>query len=358
MAANKRPFAERSTVPKDTQSRWWVTGLIGVICLGVSMVDAARTAPAPAQSASAPSFLAPDYLPLNLGNRWIYTRTESRFKKTDTVRVEIISTPILKWKTYYIFSQLPFVPGLESANNVPVRYDPETRRFLRLTQDGEVPLFPVGDDSDAKLDVSVDETGQPVANRLSYLTCAECPDAGMEMVFDRGVGISAVQFTHSWGIESYELKSAEVNLRKFGDPIPVERPKTGAARPAGPVISRADPDLSLTVEKKETGARFLFKVKNPTDSFLSLNFTSSQTYDFVVREKESGIEIWRWSKGNFFSPVVRNQALLPEKEEAYEVFWDFKDNERNDIKKGEYLVSAILTTRDPRESEPVELTVP
>jgi hypothetical protein len=312
----------------------------------------------PAAASDTAAFLAPDYLPLNLGNRWIYTKSESRFKKTDTVRIEIISAPIIRWRTWYIFSQLPFAPGLESANNVPIRYDPDTKRFVRLAQEGEVPLFPVGEDSDASFDASVDENGRAVPNRTSYLTCADCTDSGMEMVFDRGVGVTAILVTHPWGTESYELKSAEVNQHKFGDPIPVNKPKEPGAKPAGPVISRADPTLSLTVEKKDNGAHFRLKVKNPTESFLSFNFNSSQKYDFVVREKESGFEIWRWSKGNFFTQVVHNQALLPEQEWEFEFFWDFKDNERNDIQKGEYFVSGILTTRDPRESEPVTLSAP
>src|SRR5262245_35522629 len=86
--------------------------------------------PTPTQStpSDAAAFLRADYLPLTLGNRWIYTHTESRFKKTDTIRMAIISTPIIRWRTWYIFSQLPFVPGLESANNVPIRYDDDTKR--------------------------------------------------------------------------------------------------------------------------------------------------------------------------------------------------------------------------------------
>ena len=316
------------------------------------------TAPGASTSSDTAAFLSADYLPLNLGNRWIYTKAETRFKKTDTVRIEIISAPIIRWRTWYIFSQLPFAPGLESANNVPIRYDPDTKRFVRLAQEGEVPLFPVGEDSDASFDASVDENGRPVPNRVSYLTCADCTDSGMEIVFDRGMGVTAIQVTHPWGTESYELKSAEVNQRKFGDPVPVNKPKEPGAKPAGPVISRADPTLSLTVEKKDNGAHFRLKVKNPTESFLSFNFNSSQKYDFVVREKESGFEIWRWSKGNFFTQVVHNQALLPEQEWEFEFFWDFKDNERNDIQKGEYLASGILTTREPRESEPTALNVP
>jgi hypothetical protein len=132
----------------------------------------------------------------------------------------------------------------------------------------------------------------------------------------------------------------------------VKEPKTG------PVVSRADPNLSLEVEKVEQGAKLRFRVKNPTESFLSFSFTSSQTYDFVVREKENRSEIWRWSKGNFFSQVLRNVALLPQKEWTYEEVWNYKDNERNDVKQGAYEAVAILTTKQPLESAPVEIVVP
>src|SRR2546428_6860729 len=152
-------------------------------------------------------FITPDFLPLNLGNRWIYSKTDSRFKKTEIIKVEIISTPILKWKTYYVFNHLPFIPALENAHNVLVRYDEETKRFLRLSPEGETPLFPVGEDVDAKFDVSVDENAKPVANRLSYMTCSDCQDSGIEIVLDRGIGPVAMEFTFSWGTENYELKS-------------------------------------------------------------------------------------------------------------------------------------------------------
>ena len=337
----------------------WIRALLAVFALPpYCPMCQANAVQQNAPSVPVTGSIPPDYLPMGLGNRWIYARAETRFKRTDTVRVEIIGTPIIKWKTYYIFSQMPFVPGLESANNIPVRYDSESRSLLRLTKEGEVPLLPVGVENDAKFESSVDEKGQPVANRLSYLTCADCPDSGMEIVFDRGIGVTAVQVNHPWGVESFKLRSAEVNHQKFGEPIPVEKPKDGSSKPLGPIVSRADPNLTLTVEKKDVGVRLLFKVKNPTESFLSFNFNSSQTYDFVVREKDSGSEIWRWSKGNFFSHVVRNLALLPEQEWQFEAFWDFKDSERNDVRTGAYLASAILTTREPRETEPIPFSIP
>ena len=317
-----------------------------------------RTQP-PLETSSAGSslFITPDFLPLSLGNRWIYSKTDSRFKKAETIKVEIISTPILKWKTYYVFNHLPFIPALENAHNVLVRYDEGTKRFLRLTPEGETPLFPVGEEVDAKFDVSVDENEKPMANRMSYITCPDCLDSGIEIVFDRGIGPVAMEFTLSWGTESYELKSAEVNHRSFGERMESEKVIKKEPK-SGPVVSRADPNLSFEVKKKENGARLSLRVKNPTESFLSFNFTSSQTYDFVVREKGTGFEIWRWSKGNYFSPVLRNLALLPEAEWRFEEVWDFKDNERNDIKHGAYEAIAILTTKEPRESTPVEIDLP
>ncbi len=298
-----------------------------------------------------------DYFPLNLGNRWIYSRTDSRFKKTESIKIEIISTPIIKWKTYYVVSHLPFVPGLENANNILIRFDDESKRFLRLAPEGELPLFPVGESADAKFDVSLDENQKQVPNRMSYLTCPDCADAGMEIVFDRGIGPVSVGLTFAWGTESYDLKSAQVNGKQFGERIQPETARPKEAK-SGPVVSRADPNLSLEVEKKESEVHLSLKVKNPTDSFLSFKFATSQDYDFIVKEKDSGLEIWRWSKGSYFSKVSRNVALLPEKEWKFEAVWDYKDNERNDIKHGTYQIVGILTTNEPRESQAADIAFP
>ena len=307
-------------------------------------------------------FLSPDYLPLQLGNRWIYDREDSRFQRTTQVKVEIIARPILKWTTYYVFNQLPFVPGLEGEQNVVVRYDQDTRRFLRLiAQDQdreEIPLFPVGESADALLDQSPGDDGLPVANRLSYLTCPDCEASGLEMIFDRGLGIVEVGVFSDWGSESYRLKSALVNGRNFGDPMEPET-ETETERPGSEVvISRADPVLSLEFRKKPEAVDLLLVVKNPTDYFLSFNFDSSQTYDFVVREKQTGFEVWRWSKGYFFTPVIRSHALLPQKEWKFTEVWNLKDNERNDIRLGSYEAVAILTSQVPRESSAVEIVLP
>ncbi|MFN8008050.1 MAG: BsuPI-related putative proteinase inhibitor [Terriglobia bacterium] len=330
--------------------------IMTVCLLGNPAQKEAAKEPIPAPTVD---HLPSDYLPLHVGNRWVYTKTNSQFKKSEQVIVQIINTTILKWKTYYVFNRLPFVPGLESASNVLLRYDPEARQLLRLAEGVELPVFPVGSGTDSKFDISVDETGKRVLNRLSYLTCVNCEDKGMEIVFDRGMGITAVLITHEWGTESFDLRGADVNLKHYGEVIP-EEPKKSPRGPGhgGPIISRADPEIRLEVEKSNARARLVMRVKNPSEGYLSLNFTTSQTYDFIIRDKESGKEVWRWSKGNFFSRVRRNLAVLPEAEWKFEALWNFKNNQGEELVPGIYDVSAILTTREPRESEPVTVQVP
>ena len=127
------------------------------------------------------------------------------------------------------------------------------------------------------------------------------------MIFDRGLGIVEVGIFSDWGSESYRLKSALVNGRNFGEPM---QPETEPDRPRSEVVfSRADPVLSLECQKKSQAVDLLFVVKNPTDYFLSFNFNSSQTYDFVVREKQTGFEVWLLVQGYFFTPC--DPAAMP-----------------------------------------------
>jgi hypothetical protein len=302
-------------------------------------------------------FLLPDFLPLQVGNRWTYLHKDSRFQGTDKVRIEITGTTIIQWKSYYVFSSLPFVPGLDQLGALMIRYDEANRRYVRLTREGEVPLFPVGGNSDSQFDHSVDDQDKLVPGRLSYLTCVSCQSTGGEMVFDKGVGIVAVEGTFSWGTEQYSLKSAIVNGRNIGEPPEEEKIQKKKNRNM-PVISRADPELLLQIDKREHGASLILIVKNPAENMLSLNFETSQNYDFVVREKETGQEVWRWSKGNYFSKVGRNVALLPGQQWKYEEFWNYKDNQHYLARPGTYEVVGALATREPRESQPASLTLP
>lgn len=304
--------------------------------------------------------IGPGYLPLQLGNRWIYDRFNSQLQQIEKVKVEVISRPIMEWKTYYTFNQLPFVPGLETKRNILIRYDRLSKRYVRLVRKDEIfkeiPLFPIGESADATFDYSLDEQKLPVVNRLSYLTCLHCEDAGIELVFDNGIGIIEAGIFSNLGVDSYRLKSASINGEYYGDLKSLED-KSEKDR-SKLLIGKGDPKLSFSIQKKEKSMTLIFRVRNPTDHLLSFKFNSSQTYDFVVREKKSGMEVWRWSNGYFFSPVLRSHALLPNKEWKYKTNWNMKDNERNTLRTGFYEATAILTTKVPLLSLPVEIVLP
>ena len=341
-------------------SFWWVFVQIGN-GLPPTLKDSGLQESADAIEVEEVIFLDPDYLPLQLGNRWIYERIDSRFKRTERVKIEIIARPIIRWTTYYAFNQLPFVPGLEGKRNLLIRYDQSTQRFVRLIPEGqegeEVPLFPADGSTDANFDHSLGGAGYPVANRRSYLTCSDCDNIGLEIVFDRGLGVMEVGTFFDWGSEFFRLKSALVNGEMFGDTSYWEERSDGQSR-SKPVFTQTNPLISLHVEKKKKEVELLLSVKNTTKYFLGFNFLSSQTYDFFVREKDSDFEVWRWSKGNFFTQVVRSQALLPQKEWKFKVVWNLKDNERNELKLGVYEVVGILTSQIPRQSSSVEIILP
>ncbi|MBI2796231.1 MAG: hypothetical protein HYX65_05935 [Gemmatimonadetes bacterium] len=53
---------------------------------------------------------------------------------------------------------------------------------------------------------------------------------------------------------------------------------------------------------------FLLEVTNKTGKVVELTFPSAQTHDFAVLDA-GGREVWRWSRGEMFTQVLRNEPL-------------------------------------------------
>jgi hypothetical protein len=199
-ALSQKHIPDRGSISKNSlasrikKESWWLH-LSFLILVGGGMMWQPKAIAAPPSTSDLEALspgeivLLPDYLPLQVGNKWTYLHKDSRYHSSDRIKVEIVSTTIIQWKSYYVFSTLPFVPGLDQLGTLFVRYDEAARRYVRLTREGEVALFPVGRQSDSKFDRSVDEQEKLVAGRLSYLTCVSCASTGVEIVFDKGVGI-------------------------------------------------------------------------------------------------------------------------------------------------------------------------
>ena len=99
-------------------------------------------------------------------------------------------------------------------------------------------------------------------------------------------------------------------------------------------------------------------VTNTSDQLLALRFNSSQTYDFVITDLASGVEIWRWSRRMAFGQVIRNESIRAKGKWVFdEVTWNHRDSGYNPVPPGKYRLVAILSSDPPVQSGPVTIDV-
>jgi len=86
-----------------------------------------------------------------------------------------------------------------------------------------------------------------------------------------------------------------------------------SAASAGPLVS------SLQVETSTDSVRFVLQVTNATAAPMALEFSSGQTFDFVVLDGER--ELWRWSADRMFTQALRSETLAAGETRTYEAAW-------------------------------------
>jgi len=55
----------------------------------------------------------------------------------------------------------------------------------------------------------------------------------------------------------------------------------------------------------------------------------------------------------YFSQVVRQEAMRPNKNWTFEVTWNHRDNDLNAVGPGKYTIVGSIVTRPPMSSPPV-----
>ena len=101
----------------------------------------------------------------------------------------------------------------------------------------------------------------------------------------------------------------------------------------------------------------MLTVINSTDKLVPFSFRSGKNYDFAVLDASTGQEVWRWSLRMFFTAVIRQEALRPNRNWTFEVTWNHRDNDLNIVTPGRYKVIGVLESQPPMESEPVTFEV-
>jgi hypothetical protein len=77
---------------------------------------------------------------------------------------------------------------------------------------------------------------------------------------------------------------------------------------------------SVEVEVGERDVSLVLHVTNPTDQPVTLEFSSSQRYDFAVQNAD-GAEVWRWSSDRMFAQALGTETIPPGGTVDYRAVW-------------------------------------
>lgn len=299
--------------------------------------------------------MSADFLPLEVGNRWVYDVFNEAGQKTGAMEFAVQDYRIVGGRSFYLLTQFPFVP--EGGLIKLVRYDRQERLYMRMADNEEGPLF-LADGVRVEV-LQADDSGLPV----KFIMHGDLAD----LTFQRGMGIvearihsgKDVQIAKLTGLHTSERKAVEAAAQ--GAPA-VPQPKTPQQQTktlSDNVVKASEETVALDVQVSPVsgGTRFVLTVINSTDKLVPFSFRSGQTYDFEVVDASTGQEVWRWSRRMFFSQVVRQEALRPSRNWTFEVTWNHRDNDLNVVMPGQYKVIASVAVQPVMESDPVAFEV-
>ena len=302
--------------------------------------------------------MSADFIPLEVGNRWVYDVSNEGGEKVGTLDFAIQEYRIVGGRSFYLVTTFPFVTG-DSPTKL-IRYDREERQYVRMVDNEESPLF-LADGAKAEV-LQADESGLPQKFILKMDL--------MDLTFQRGMGIIEARLHPGKGVQIAKLTSVHVGERQAAQAASQGAPTLPA--PSAPAtreqkskaladnvakVSEDNPALDVQASDIPGGTKFVFTIINTSDKLLPLNFKSGQTYDFEVIDSSTGQEVWRWSRRMFFSQVLRQEAIRGSRNWVFEVTWNHRDNDLNVVTPGKYKVIASLATQPPIESDPVSFEV-
>jgi hypothetical protein len=105
------------------------------------------------------------------------------------------------------------------------------------------------------------------------------------------------------------------------------------------------------------GHEIVMVASNVDERLLPFRFGSSQTYDFIITSVATGKEVWRWSRGQFFTQMVRSDSIRPKDKWQFEAVWKHLDSEGNKVPPGQYRLNAIITSLPQVNAVPQMLDV-
>jgi hypothetical protein len=302
--------------------------------------------------------MSPDFLPLGVGNTWVYSVATEDGNSVGEVSFSVRELTIIGGQSFYVLSGFPFVRG-EAIRLV--RYDKDDHQYVKASwpaADVESPLF--SDDGATDL---LQEDSFGIVQKFNWTF------GDTVLTFERGVGVVAARYETEKGI-----RIARIISSRFGEanrvpgpvssgpaaPVVVTRPPE-PVKPSSPKnvtpVTGENPALIVTAAQSDSGIKFTLTVLNTVDKLLPFQFSSGQNYDFVITDPATGQEVWRWSGGMFFTQVVRSEAIRASGNWKYEAVWDRRDRNSSPVAPGRYRLTGVLTSIPPVESRPIYFEV-
>jgi len=88
----------------------------------------------------------------------------------------------------------------------------------------------------------------------------------------------------------------------------------------------------------------------------SLTFTSSQRYDFIVRDV-GGEVVWNWASGQQFSQALSREIMQPGETWTFTKTWDLRDNNEEALAAAQYTAQGELACLGTPQTQPVVLII-
>lgn len=108
---------------------------------------------------------------------------------------------------------------------------------------------------------------------------------------------------------------------------------------------------SLQVEPSADSVRFVLQVTNAGTQPVPLEFSSGQSFDFVVMQ--GARELWRWSADRMFTQAMRSETLAPSETRTFTATWAPPAGVH-----GELTASGFLTARGQRAEQQTRFRLP
>jgi hypothetical protein len=279
----------------------------------------------------------PEYLPLQVGNQWVY-----RASPGDPQVLAVSRQETVNGNTYFVLKGF----GQESwlryvSDGVLVNYDRESRTeqpYLNFTA-REGATFPTTAhpcNTTAVIETKSFKGSFPLGE---FSTIAQvryggnlCADAGLTAdYFLPYIGLIRRTETSFTGPRSYELTYARIN-----GTVMVSTNETGFSLSTDKAVY-----LSATRDIPVAAARMTLRHTDET-SPLILEFSSGQEVDYILTDS-TGKTIWKWSDGRGFTQALHNLRVAREHNWATEI--PLKGADGNVLPGGTYRLEGLITTR-------------